>query len=170
MTVLIALSAYFNTAKLLYRLLHVYIDLILYFKYRERELLKMANNNISIASSMPTFIPSIVMIATWQTQTPYITSTSATVQTDTQTCHTNSAQTSQQTSWATQTVPSQSSTAIQTELKTTDISTIDSTDSSTPTEVSNEMVESTTLTNWNRKRKIDNKDHGSNKQREYSTR
>ena len=64
MTVLIALSAYFNTAKLLYRLLHVYIDLILYFKYRERELLKMANNNISIASSMPTFIPSIVMIAT----------------------------------------------------------------------------------------------------------
>ena len=57
----------------------------------------MANNNVSITltHSVPTFVPRVIMIATytWQTQTPSITSTSSTVQTDTQTLHNNSTQT-----------------------------------------------------------------------------
>ena len=101
-----------------------------------------------------------------QTQTPFITSTSSTVQTDMQKCHNNSTQTKTfQTTQATQTSILQSSTAVQTDHITIYTSTIDSTDSSISTEVSNELVESTRPNNSNRKRKIHNKDQGSTKQR-----
>ena len=63
----------------------------------DSNLLKMANNNVSTTStpSVSTFVPRITMIATYtqETQTPVITSTCSTVQTDTQTLHNNSTQT-----------------------------------------------------------------------------
>ena len=53
----------------------------------DSNLLKMADNNVSTTStpSVPTFVPRVIMIATYTqlTQTPVITSTSSTVQTDT---------------------------------------------------------------------------------------
>ena len=80
----------------------------------DRNLLKMASNNVSTTStpSVLTFVPRIVMIPTYtqQTQMPIIISTSSTVQTDTQTLHNNSTQTKTfQTNQATQTSPPQNS-------------------------------------------------------------
>ena len=117
----------------------------------DRNLLKMASNTIPTTStpSMPTFIPKIVMIATYtqQTQMPIIISTSSTVQTDTQTLHHNSTQTKTfQTTQATQTSPPQNSRAVQTEHMLNDTSAIDSTDSSTSTDVLDEVLCQSTWT------------------------
>ena len=125
----------------------------------------MANNNISTPSTppVPTFVPRIVMIATYtqQTQMSIIISTSSTVQTDTQTLHNTSTQTKTfQTTQATQTSPPQNSRAVQTDHMVNDISAIDSTDSSTSTDILDETVVSINQPNSNRKKKI-HKDHSS---------
>ena len=124
----------------------------------DRNLLKMASNNVSTTStpSVPTFVPRIMMIATYtqQTQMPIIISTSSTVQTDTQTLHNNSTQTKTfQTTWATQTSPPQNSRAVQTDHMLNDTSAIDSTDSSSSTEVLDEVVVSNKLRQLKQKEK-----------------
>ena len=113
----------------------------------------MASNNVSTTStpSVPTFVPRTVMIPTYtqQTQMPIIISTSSTVQTDTQTLHNNLTQTKTfQTTQATQSSPPQNST--KTDHMTNDTPTIDSTDSSASTEVSDEAVVSVNSNNSNR--------------------
>ena len=125
----------------------------------------MANSNISAPSttSVPTFVPRIVMIATYtqQTQMPIIISTSSTVQTDTQTLHNISTQTKTfQTTWATQTSPPQNSRAVQTDHMVNDTSAIDSTDSSTSTDILDEAVVSVNQPNSN----IHKEDHSSDNQ------
>ena len=131
----------------------------------DRDLLKMANNNVSNSStpSMPTFVPRIVMIATYtqHTQTPIIISTSSSVQTDTQTLNNTSTQTKTfQTTRATQTSPPPNSKAVQTDHMLNDTLPLDSTDSSTSTDVLDEAVVSINQPNTNRERKT-HKDHSS---------
>ena len=126
-------------------------------------------NNISTTStlSVPTFVSRIIMIATYtqQTQTPSITSSSSTVQTDTQILHNISTQTkTSQTSQTTQIFPSQSSKATQTD-KSNSTPTIDSSDSPTSTEVLNEMVESDRPSNLNKRRQTHKENWTSNKER-----
>ena len=120
----------------------------------DRDLLKMANNNISGSStpSLPTFVPRIVMLATYtqQTQMPIIISTSSLVQADTQTLNNTSTQT--KTIWARQNSPPQNSRAVQTDHMLNDTLPIESTDSSTSTDISDKAVVSINQPNSNRKR------------------
>ena len=129
----------------------------------DRDLLKMANNNVSNSStpSMPTFVPRIVMIATYteHTQMPIIISTSSSVQTDMQILNNTQTKTFQ-TTRATQTSPPQKSKAVQTYHMLNDTLPLDSTDSSTSTDVLDEVVVSINQPNSNRKRKT-HKDHSS---------
>ena len=132
----------------------------------DRNHFKMASNNVSTTTtpSVPSFVPRIVMAATCtqHKQMTIIISTSSTVQTDTQTLHNKSTQTKTfQTTRATQTSPPQNSTAVQTDHMLNDTSDIDSTDSSTSTQVSADTVVSINPDNSNRKRKTQNKDHSS---------
>ena len=132
----------------------------------DRDLLKMANNNISNSSTplVPTFVPRIVMIATYtqHTQMPIILSTSSSVQTDTQTLNNTSTQTKTfQTTRATQTSPPQNSRAVQTDHMLNDTLPLDSTDSSTSTDVLDEAVVSINQPNSNRKKKTHKEDHSS---------
>ena len=126
----------------------------------------MANNNVSptSATSMPSFVPRIVMMATYTqyTQTPIILATSTSIQTDRQTLNTTSTQTKTfQTSQATQTAPKQNSQAVQTDHMLNETLPLGSTDSSTSTDVLDEAVVSINQPNSNRKRKT-HKDHTSN--------
>ena len=113
---------------------------------------------------MPTFVPRIVMIATYTqyTQMPIILSTSSFIQTDRQTLNNTSTQTkSFQTTQVTQTSPPRNSQAVQTDHMLNDTLPLDSTESSTSTDVLDEVVVSFNQPNSNRKRKT-HKDHSSN--------
>ena len=128
----------------------------------------MASNNVSNSStpSMPTFVPRIVMIATYTqyTQRPIIISTSSSIQTDMQTLNNTSTQTKTfQTTRATQTSPPQNSRAVQTDHMLNDTLPLDSTDSSTSTDALDEAVVSINQSNSNRKRKT-HKDYSSDNQ------
>ena len=112
---------------------------------------------------MPTFVPRIVMIATYTqyTQMPIILSTSSSIQTDRQTLNNTSTQTKTfQTTRATQTSSPQNSKAVQTDHMVNDTLPLDSTDSSTSTDVLDEAVVLINQSNSNRKRKT-HKDHSS---------
>ena len=126
----------------------------------------MANNNVSPTSttSLPYFVPRIVMMATYtqSTQTPIISATNNSMQTDRSTFNTSATQTKTfQTNQVTQTFPQQNTQAIQTDLRLNENLALDSTDSSTSTDVLDEVV-SINKSNSNRKRKT-HKDHISNK-------
>ena len=127
---------------------------------------------------MPTFVPGIVMIATYtqHTQMPIIISTSSSVQTDMQTLNNTSTQTKTfQTTRAPQASPPQKSKAVQTDHMVNDTLPLDSTDSYTSTDALDEVVVSINQPNSNRKRKT-HKDHSSdnrsssNKERKFLTR
>ena len=127
----------------------------------------MANNNVSPTSttSSPSFVPRIVMMATYTqyTQTPISLATSTSIQTDRQTLNTTSTQTKTfQTTRVTQTSAKQNSQAVQTDCMLNDTLPLDSTDSSTSTDVLDEVVVSIKQPNSNKKRKT-HKDHNSNK-------
>ena len=105
----------------------------------------MANNNVSSSStpSMPIFVPRIVMMTpyTKYTQMPIILSTSSSIQTDRQTLDNISTQTKTfQNTQATQTSSPQYSKAVQTDPMLNDTLPLDSTDSSTSTDVLDEVV------------------------------
>ena len=126
----------------------------------------MANNNISNSSTplVPTFVPRIVIIATYtqHKQMPIILSTSSSVQADTQTLNNTSTQTKTfQTTLATQTFPSQNSRAVQTDHMLNDTLPLESTDSSTSTDILDEAVVSINQPNSNRKKKTHKEDHSS---------
>ena len=96
------------------------------------------------------------MMATYiqYTQTPITLATSTPIQTDRQTLNTTSTQTKTfQSTQATQTSPQQNSQAIQTDHMLNEILPLDSTDSSTSTDVLDEAVVSINQSNSNRKRK-----------------
>ena len=102
----------------------------------------MANNNIS-TTSMPSFVPRIVMMATYMqyTQTPINIATSASIQTDRQTLNTISTQTKTfQITQVTQTFPQQNSQGVQTYYMLNEILPLNSTDSSTSTDLLDEAV------------------------------
>ena len=125
----------------------------------------MANNNVSGSSttSMPTFIPRIVMMVTYTqyTQRPIIQSTPSSIQTDRQTLNNTSTQIKTfQTTRVTQTFPQQNSQAVQTDHMLNDTLPLDLTDSSTSTDVLDEAVVSINRSNSNKKRKT-HKDHSS---------
>ena len=128
----------------------------------------MTNNNVSPTSttSIPSFVPRIVMMATYTqcTQTPIISATNNSIQTDrsplsTTATRTKTFQTNQVTH--TQTYPQQNSQAIQTDHRLNGTFALDSTDSSTSKDVLDEAVVSTNKPKSNRKRKT-HKDHISN--------
>ena len=126
----------------------------------------MANNNVSPTSttSLPYFVPRIVMMATYtqSTQTPIISATNNSMQTDRSTLNTSATQTKTfQTNQVTQTFPQQNTQAIQTDLGLNENLALDSTNSSTSTDILDEAV-SINKSNSNRKRKT-HKDHISNK-------
>ena len=126
----------------------------------------MANNNSvpTPSTSSPYFVPRIVMIATYtqSTQTPIISTSNNFMQTDTSTFNTSATQTrSFQSNQTTQTYSQQNTQAIQTDLGLNENLTLDSTDSSTSTNLFDENVPINKF-NSNRKRKS-NKDHLSNK-------
>ena len=126
----------------------------------------MANNNIppTPSTSSPYFVPRIVMIATYTqcTQTPITSTSNNFMQTDTSTFNTSATQTRPfQSNQTTQTYPQHNTQAIQTDLGLNENLTLDSTDSSTSTDVFDETVSINNF-NSNRKRKS-NKDHLSNK-------
>ena len=126
----------------------------------------MANNNVSPTSttSSPYFVPRIVMMATYtqSTQTPIISATNNSMQTDRSTFNTSATQTKTfQTNQATQTFPQKNTQAIQTDLRLNENLALDSTDSSTSTGVLDKVV-SINNPNSNRKRKT-HKDHISKK-------
>ena len=126
----------------------------------------MANNNVSPtpSTSLPHFVPRIVMIATYtqSTQTPITSTINNFMQTDTSTLNTSATQTRPfQSNQTTQTYPQQNTQAIQTDLGLNGNLTLDSTDSSTSTDVYDENV-SINNPSSNRKRKS-NKDQLSNK-------
>ena len=126
----------------------------------------MANNNVPPTSStpLPYSVPRIVMMATYtqSTQTPITLATNNSMQTDTSTFNTSATQTRPfQNNQATQTFPQQNTQAIQTDLGLNENLTLDSTDSSTSTDVLDETM-SINNSNSNRKRKS-NKEHLSNK-------
>ena len=106
---------------------------------------------------------------TQQTQMPITTSTSLSVQTDTQTFNNSTTQTDTfricQTTQATQTYLQQSSKAIQTYHMLNEILPSDSTDSSTSTDFSDEEVMPINQFNSNNKKKIHTENFSSAKQR-----
>ena len=126
----------------------------------------MANNNVppTPSTSLPYFVPRIVMMATYtqSTQTPITSTTNNFMQTDMSTFNTSATQTRPfQSNQTTQTYPQHNTQAIQTDLGLNENLTLDSTNSSTSTDVFDETVSINNF-NSNRKRKS-NKDHLSNK-------
>ena len=137
----------------------------------------MSNNNLppTPTTSSPYFVPIIVMIATYSQSTQTrITSTITTyMQTDMFTLHTSATQTRAfQSNQTTQTYPQQNTQAIQTDLGFNGNLTLDSTDSSTSTDVYDENV-SINDSSSNRKRKNHKERHSTkhshNKQRKQVT-
>ena len=137
----------------------------------------MANNNLSPTSttSAPYFIPRIVMIATYDqsTQTRITSTINNFMQTDTHTLNTSATQTRPfQSNQTTQTYPQQNTQAIQTDLGLNGNLTLDSTNSSTSTDLYDENV-SINDSSSNRKRKSHNERHSTkrshNKQRKQVT-
>ena len=126
----------------------------------------MANNNITPtpSTSSPYFVPRIVMIATYtqSTQTPITSTRNNFMQTDTSTFNTSATQTRPfQSNQTTQTYPQHNTQAIQTDLGLNEKLTLDSTNSSTSTDIFDETV---SIYNFNSNRKREsNKDHLSNK-------
>ena len=123
----------------------------------------MANNNLSATSttSAPFFVPRIVMIATYDqsTQTRITSTINNFMQTDTPTLITSATQTRPfQSNQITQTYPQQNTQAIQTDLGLNGNLTLDSTDSSTSTDLYDENV-SINDSSSNRKRKSPNDRH-----------
>ena len=127
----------------------------------------MANNNLSATSttSAPFFVPRIVMIATYDqsTQTRITSTINNFMQTDTPTLITSATQTRPfQSNQITQTYPQQNTQAIQTDLGLNGNLTLDSTDSSTSTDLYDENV-SINDSSSNRKRKSPNDHHSINR-------
>ena len=123
----------------------------------------MANNNLSATSttSAPFFVPRIVMIATYDqsTQTRITSTINNFMQTITPTLITSATQTGPfQSNQITQTYPQQNTQAIQTDLGLNGNLTLDSTDSSTSTDLYDENV-SINDSSSNRKRKSPNDRH-----------
>ena len=126
----------------------------------------MANNNLppTPSTSLPYFVPRIVMIATYSqsTQTATTSTVNNFMQTDTSTFNTSATQTRPfQNSQSTQTFPQQNTQAIQTDIGLNENLTLYSTKSSSSTDLFDETVSINNF-NTNRKRKS-NKDHLSNK-------
>ena len=126
----------------------------------------MANNNIqpTPSTSLPYFVPRIVMMATYSqcTQTPITSTVNNFMQTDTSTFNTSTTQTRPfQHSQSTQTFPQNNTQAIQTDIGRNENLTLHSTDSSSSTDLFDETVSINNF-NSNRKRKS-NKDNFSNK-------
>ena len=126
----------------------------------------MANNNLppTPSTSSPYFVPRIVMMATYtqSTQTPITSTVNNFMQTDTSTFNTSATQTRPfQNNQSTQTFPQRNTQAIQTDLGLNENLTLDSTKSSSSTDLFDETVSINNF-NSNRKRKS-NKDHLSNK-------
>ena len=126
----------------------------------------MANNNVppTPSTSVPYFVPRIVMMATYSqsTQTPITSTVNNFMQTDTSTFNTSATQTRPfQNNQSTQTFPQHNTQAIQTDLGLNKNLTLDSTDSSSSTDLFDETVSIDNF-NSNRKRKS-NKNHLSNK-------
>ena len=137
----------------------------------------MANNDLlaTPTTSAPYFVPRIVMIATYDqsTQTRITSTINSYMQTDTFTLNTSATQTRPfQSNQTTQTYPQQNTQAIQTDLGLNGNLTLDSTDSSTSTDVYDENV-SINDSSSNRKRKSHNEWHPTkrshNKQRKQVT-
>ena len=133
----------------------------------------MANNNVPPTStiSSPYFVPRIVIMATYtqSTQTPITLATNNSMQTDRSTFNTSATQTRPfQSNRATQTFAQQNTQSIQTDLGLNESLNLDSTNSSTSTDVLDEAV-SINKSNSNRKRKSHkahiSKTHSSTKQR-----
>ena len=120
----------------------------------------MANSNVSPTSTTSTlsFVPRIVMMATYTqyTQMPITFTSFSFIQTDRQTLNTTSTQTKTfQTTQATQTSPQQNSQAIQTDHMLNEILPLDSSDSSTSTDVLMKwLCQSTGLTQTEREKVI----------------
>ena len=126
----------------------------------------MANNNLppTPSTSLPYFVPRIVMIATYSqnTQTATTSTVNNFMQTDTSTFNTSTTQTRPfQNSQSTQTFPQQNTQAIQTDIGLNENLTLYSAVSSSSTDLFDETVPINNL-NTNRKRKS-NKDLLSNK-------
>ena len=137
----------------------------------------MSNNNLppTPTTSVPLFVPRIVMIATYSqsTQTRITSTINNYMQTDTFTLNTSATQTRPfQSNQTTQTYPQQNTQAIQTDLGLNGNLTLDSTDSSTSTDVYDENVSINSLSS-NRKRKSNKDQHSTkrshNKQRKQVT-
>ena len=137
----------------------------------------MANNNVPPTSptSLPYFVPRIVMMASYtqSTQTPITSANNNSIQTDTSTFNTSATQTKPfQSNQATQTIPQQNTQAIQTDLRLNENLTLVSTNSSTSTDIFDETV-SINNSNSNRERKSHRKhlsnNHSHNKQRKQVT-
>ena len=137
----------------------------------------MANNNVppTPSTSLPYFVPRIVMIGTYtqSTQTPITSTSNNFMQTDTSTFNTSATQTRPfQSNQTTQTYPQHNTQAIQTDLGLNENLTLDSTDSSTSTDLFDETVPINNF-NSNRKQKsnkvqVSNK-HSHTKQRQQVT-
>ena len=126
----------------------------------------MANNNVppTPSTSLPYFVPRIVMMATYSqsTQTPITSTVNNFMQTDTSTFNTSATQTRPfQHNQSTQTFPQHNTQAIQTDLGLNENLTLHFTDSSSSTDLFDETMSINNF-NSNRKRKS-NKDHLSNK-------
>ena len=137
----------------------------------------MANNDLSATSttSAPYFVPRIVMIATYDqsTQTRITSTINNFMQTEMHTLNTSATQTRPfQSNQTTQTYPQQNTQAIQTDLGLNGNLTLDSTDSSTSTDLYDENV-SINDSSSNRKRKSHSERHSTkrshNKQRKQVT-
>ena len=125
----------------------------------------MANNNVSPTSttSSPSFVPRIVMMATYTLCKPIISATNNSIQTDMSTFNTSATQTKTfQTDQVTQNFSQQNTQAIQTDHRLNENLALDSTNSSTSADMLDEVVVSMNKSNSNRKRKT-HKDHISNK-------
>ena len=137
----------------------------------------MSNNNLppTPTTSAPYFVPRIMMMATYSqsTQTRSTSTINNYMQTDKFTLNTSATQTRPfQTNQTTQTYPQQSTQVIQTDLGLNGNLTLDSTDSSTSTDVYDENV-SINDSSSNRKRKSHKEWHSTkcphNKQRKQVT-
>ena len=128
--------------------------------------LRMANNNLppTPSTSLPCFVPRIVMIATYSqhTQTATTSTVNNFMQTDTLTFNTSATQTQPfQNSQSTQTFPQQNTQAIQTDTELNENLVLYSSKSSSSTDLFDESVPINNL-NKDRKRKS-NKERLSNK-------
>ena len=121
----------------------------------------MANNNLhpTLSTSLPYYVPRIVMIATYSQSSQTVTTSTVNnfMQTDTSTFNTSATQTRPfQNTQSTQTFPQQNTQAIQTDIGLNENLTLYSTESSSSTDLFDETV-SVNNCNTNRKRKS-NKD------------